>query len=158
MPGLLYAIFVPGSNNTGAASRATVNESRGGSPGCQKSPFQPVNFSCGSLSASASSIPEVCEPSCRIVMRDLSGSFFHCGMNLAAGSSSVISPSLIATASDTPPTTALAIEAVPCLLLADWPGAYHSQTILSLRTTRRPVVFRAARSSRIVASFSLDIP
>jgi hypothetical protein len=112
IPGLLYDIFVPGVNSTGASSRAMVKGSHGGGSRFQKSPFQPVSFSCGRLSASASSIPAVCEPSCRTVIRNFSGSFRHCGMNLAAWSSSVMSPSLIATASDTPPTTALAIEAV----------------------------------------------
>jgi hypothetical protein len=47
-------------------------------------------------------------------MRDFTGSCFHCGMNFAALSSSEIRPSLSATPRASPPTIALAIDAVPC--------------------------------------------
>ena len=55
--------------------------------------------------------------------------------------------SVNAMASDRPPTIALAMDAVPCGLLVPWPGAYHSQTILSLRMTSSAFVFRSATLS-----------
>jgi hypothetical protein len=64
----------------------------------------------------------------------------------------------MATAVATPPTMAFAKEAVPCGMVAPAPGAYHSQTILSLRITNNPDVFRAARASVIALSFPEDMP
>src|ERR1035438_2457042 len=64
-------------------------------------------------SCSASEMPEVWVASCRIVIFDFSGSALQPAMYFDAGSSGEIRPSLIATASDMPPTSALAIEAVP---------------------------------------------
>ena len=158
MPGLLYWSFSPGSNSAGVRSREIVNGSSGGSSRFQKSPFHPESCSCGKPSSSASSRPEVCEPSWRMVMRAFRGSSFHCGMNLAAGSSSAIRPSVNAMASDRPPTIALAMDAVPCGLFVPWPGAYHSQTILSLRMTSNAVVFSSARLSLSASSLALDMP
>src|SRR5438132_1927596 len=66
--------------------------------------------------------------------------------------------SVNATASDRPPTIALAMDAVPCGLLVPWPGAYHSQTILSLRMTSSAFVFRSATLSLSASSFALDTP
>ena len=58
----------------------------------------------------------------------------------------------MATASDIPPTSALASEAVPCFVVAVTPGAYHSYTMRSLRTTRNTRVFFAASRSLIASS------
>ena len=63
-----------------------------------------------------------------------------------------ILPSVMATASDIPPTSALASEAVPCFVVAVTPGAYHSYTMRSLRTTRNARVFFAASRSLIASS------
>src|SRR5439155_21693398 len=63
-----------------------------------------------------------------------------------------ILPSVMATASDIPPTSALASEAVPCFVVAVTPGAYHSETMRSLRTTRNARVFFAASRSLIASS------
>ena len=128
----------------GVSSRASVNGSRGGSRRFQKSPIQPGCSSCFTFSVVESESPEVCEPRWRRVIFDLRGSSFHCGMNFAAGSSSAIFPSCIATASDMPPTSALASEAVPCLVVAVTLGAYHSQTMRSWRMTRNAFVFLSA--------------
>ena len=54
----------------------------------------------------------MCEPSWRMVIFDLRGSAFHCGMYLAAGSSSAMPAVGQRHASATPPTIALAIDAV----------------------------------------------
>src|ERR1043165_7078326 len=149
MPGLLYANFSPGSNNIGTISRDIEKESRGGSRRFQKSPFQPVNNSCRSSPDSASPSPDVCEPSCRKVIRDLIGSSRHCGMYFATLSSNANRSSVKATAVETPPTIALAIDAVPWGFLTSQPDAYHSHTILSLRMTNSPEVCRFASASVI---------
>src|SRR5439155_5614556 len=60
--------------------------------------------------------------------------------------------------SDRPPTIALARDAVPCGDFVPWPGAYHSQTILSLRMTSSAFVFRSATLSMSASSFALDTP
>src|SRR5258708_27316665 len=157
MPGLLYWNFSPGSKGVGVMSRAMVNGSRGGFRRFQKSPCHPVSCSCGRSWSSASARPEVCEPSCRRVMRDLRESPCHCGMNFAARSSRAARPSVIATAMETPPTIALAMEAVPCGMVGPAPDVYHSQTILSLRMTSSPEVLRAARASVMSLSFLADM-
>ncbi len=112
IPGLLYAQFVPGAKSTGALSRDIVNGSSGTGRRFQKSPFQPVSWSCGLSPSSASSIPDACEPRWRMVMSCLRATPTHWGTNFAALSSREMRPSLTATASDTPPTRALAFEAV----------------------------------------------
>src|SRR5438552_7019926 len=93
-----------------------------------------------------------------MVICDLRGSACHCGMNFAARSSRATRPSVMATAVATPPTIALAMEAVPCGMAGAAPGAYHSQTILSLRMTSSPEVLHAARASVISFSFFPDMP
>jgi hypothetical protein len=52
----------------------------------------------------------------------------------------------------------LAREAVPNLLVATWPGAYHSQTMVSLRMTRKALVFRAANPVLNTSSLFADKP
>ena len=69
-----------------------------------------------------------------------------------------IFPSVMATASDMPATSALANEAVPCFVVAVTPGAYHSQTMRSLRTTRKARVFFSAIRSRMASSRGADTP
>src|ERR1041384_328719 len=101
-----------------------VNGSRGGSRRFQKSPIQPGCSSCFTFSVVESERPDVCEPRCRIVILDFLGSPFHCATNFDAGSPMEILPSVMATASDMPPTNALASDAVPCLVVAVTPGAY----------------------------------
>ena len=71
MPGLLYSICRPDRRMSSARSRAIVKGSFGTGRCFQKSPFQPVSLSCGLSSSSASSMPDVWEPSCRSVIRDL---------------------------------------------------------------------------------------
>src|ERR1051326_2636629 len=102
-----------------------VNGSLGGSKRFQNLPFQPGSLVCETPSTDEYSNPAVCEPSWRIVIFDFWGSCCHCLMYLAAKSSSAICPSVIATAQESPPTTAFAIEAVKCVFSAEWPSEYH---------------------------------
>src|ERR1051326_295058 len=142
-PGLLYWKPAPGVNSNGVWSREIVNGSLGGANRFQKSPFQPVNLSWAKPPSSASARPEVRDPKCRSVIFAFPGSAVHWGTYLLARSSSARRPSLSATATDKPPTSALAIEAVKCLVVALEPEAYRSKTLLSLRMMRKAVVRRA---------------
>src|ERR1035441_11122121 len=103
-------------------------------------------------------MPEVWVASCRLVIFDFSGAGVQPAMYFDAGSSGEIRPSLIATASDMPPTSALAIEAVPCGRFASHSGAYHSSAIRPRRITMRPVVRCAARLLRHASSFAASSP
>ncbi len=146
MPGLLYDARSPGSETTGVRSREIVNGSDGSRR--QKSPFQPVSFSCAMRFSSASSRPEVCEASWATVMFDLRGSVAHSGMSVATRSSAWSLPSLSATARDTPPTSDLAVV----------PGAYHSQTMRSWRTISSALVPFAASDARRDSIRSAESP
>jgi hypothetical protein len=64
----------------------------------------------------------------------------------------------MATASDMPPTSALAMEAVPCGLSAVHSGAYHSSAMRPRRITIRPVVRRAAKLVRHASSLAGSSP
>ena len=88
-----------------------VNGSRGTGSRRQNSPIHPGSFSCA-CSPVASLRPEVWEPRWRTVMRDLRGSEAQDGTYFEAGSSSRMRPSVMATASETPPIMAFAMDAV----------------------------------------------
>ena len=159
MPGLLYCIFSPGSNSSGARSRAIVNASFGGGEA-----FPEVAFPAGQLLvrlAVGLGILDAGGVRAQVPQRDARLDWIAAPLRDELGGRIVESDEAVA--SWPPPATPRPQSPWPStrcrgVCRRPWPGAYHSQTMASLRMTSKAVVLRAARSLRRASSLAEETP